>query len=259
MDKENNNKILLYISAILGSAFLVSGGLLLRQMETFLGRYNIVGMLEERPPVAQVYELPLPDGYTLRRNPTEHQIELFELLVNTHDLFNETGLDEDLEKYASAIVRNFVADFFTLSNKNSRQDVGGLQFFSEEIVDNFRNYAIDQFYLYLNQHIAAFGSESLPTVVSTTIKNVDFGIRVIEIEDEDDVNESIAIDHESVILEEEIRIIIIDAEWSYANSTLWYIDEFQTSARFVLVPSEEDVKIYVIEVTENENENIVSL
>ena len=259
-DENNRFRFLFYISIVLAGALLISGGLFLHQVDALLGNNAEVEVevAHELPPEEQeIIDEPAPtNDYTLRRNPTEYQIELFELLVNAHDQFYETGLDTDLKKYASAIVQNFIADFFTLSNKTARQDVGGLQFFSEEVADSFRSFAIDEFYLYLNQHIATYGSDSLPTVESTTIQNVEFGTRMIELEkkDEVDVNEATTFDYDGGVLEEEVRTIIIDAEWSYVNSPLWYIDEFQIAARFTLIPSEEGVRIYVIELPEIENE-----
>ena len=259
MSNESNGlkKILLSISAILGIGLLVSGLLLLHQMYEILGQNDVEEVVDEPSSVEErsIEELPEFDGYTLRRNPTEYQLELFDLLVYAHAQFYETESDEDLMDYASAIVRNFVADFFTLSNKNTRTDVGGLQFFSEDIVDNFRNLAIDEFYLYLNQYIEKFGSEPLPTVASTTILNVEFERRIIGTEDEDeDDHEAYTplgyLDYEEEIRGEEVRTIIVDIEWSYANSTLPYIDEFQTEARFILVEHEESVRIYMIELPE---------
>jgi len=249
-------KGLLYISAILGVALLVGGVLLLSQIDTILGRNaEVVDELPERPLVEQppIDELPESEGYILRRNATEYQMELFDLLINAHDQFYANKSDENLRNYASAVVRNFVADFFTFSNKNSRSDVGGLQFFSEDVVDNFRSFAIDEFYLYLNQYIEMFGSESLPAVESTTILKIEFDTRIIEIEDENS-----ELDDEDALLEKEVRTIIIDIEWSYGNTTLSYIDEFQTSARFVLVEHEESVRIYIVELIEVDHENQVN-
>jgi len=251
-------KSLLFISAVLSVAFLVGGVLLLDQVDMVLGRNEVIGgdiTDEQRPseegqrPIDELPESDL-DGYTLRRQATGYQIELFELLVHAHDQFYATGLDDDLKDYASAIVRNFVADFFTLSNKNSRSDVGGLQFFSEDIIDDFRSFAIDEFYLYLNQYIKKFGIESLPTVSSTTILTIEFDYLTIEIE-----NENGELEDEDVILDEEVRTIIIDTRWSYEHTTLPYIDEFQTMARFVLVEREESVRIYIIELTEIDDES----
>ena len=262
-------KTLLVISAILGVILLVSGAVLLLRINTPTGSDNVEVEEPPRTPEEQriIEQLPESDGYTLRRNPTEYQIGLFELLVNAHDQFYETESDEDLKNYASAIARNFVADFFTLSNKSSRTDVGGLQFFSEDLVDNFRNFAVDEFYLYLNQYIRIFGNESLPTVESTTILNVEFGTRIIEIEDENNADgeeDSFGYGYgytygndllEEEIRGEEIRTIIVDIEWSYASSTLQFINEFQTAARLILIEREEGVRIYIIEVPGSGYEN----
>ena len=276
-------KFLLTISAILGIVLLVSGLLLMHQMYAILGRNNDDyedDYIEVEQPQSeeedQVIEelLPSTSGYTLRRNPTEYQLELFDLLINAHYQFGETGSDEDLKAYAAAIVQNFVADFFTLSNKNSRTDIGGLQFISEDILSNFRVSAIDEFYLYLNLYLQIFGSESLPTVESTTILGIEFDTRIIETEnddeeDDDDEEECELFDYwghcitdsepyygfEEENLGEEVRAIIIDVEWSYANSILWHIDEFQTEARFVLIEVEDEgVRIFQIGIVEEECE-----
>ena len=278
MSSENHElkKIILTISAFLAIVLLVSGLLLRHQMSGILGSNN--EEVEQQIPVEDedevneeearvIAELPPSDGYTLRRNPTEYQIELFGRLVNAHDQFEETASDEDLKDYASAIVQNFVADFFTLSNKNSRTDIGGMQFFSEDIADNFRTAAIDDFYLYLNQHLEIFERESLPTVESTTILNVDFDTRIIEME-EDEYEEDEECEEydywgyciepysyyaEEEIPGEEVRAIVVDIEWSYASSPLRYISEFQTEARFVLLEVEDEgVRIFQIEIVEEE-------
>ena len=246
---------LLCVSVILGIALLVGGVLLLSQIDTILGRNTeVVNEQPERPSVegSPIVEAPESNGngYTLRMNATDYQLELFDLLVNAHNQFYASESDENLKDYASAIVRNFVADFFTLSNKNSRSDVGGLQFFSEDVMDNFRSFAIDEFYLYLNQYIEMFGSESLPAVESTMVLKIEFGTQIIEMEDENGERND-----EDAPLEEEVRTIIIDVEWSYGHTTLPDIDAFQTTARFVLVEHEESVKIYVIELIEIDYEN----
>jgi len=259
-------KILLSVSAILGIVLLVGGLLLVNQMNAMLGNDSEdddTAIEETFSPEMEriIEELPPSEGYELRRNPTEYQLELFERLVNSHDQFNETGADEDLKVYATTIVQNFIADFFTLSNKNSRTDVGGLQFFSEDVVSNFRSSAIDEFYLYLNQYLDIFGSESLPTVESTTILSAEFEYRTIELEDDEDdeaSEEYTSFGYYDFVEEEEeqgeqVRALVIDVEWSYANSTLLYIDEFQTEARFVLIEVEDEgVRIFQIETPEEE-------
>jgi len=248
-------KLLLAISAVLGITLLLSGLLLLNQMDGILGVNEVASdqeIQEERPLTVEqqqrIDELPESVGYVLHRNFTDYQIELFEQLVHAHYRFEETDADGDLLDYASIIARNFVADFFTLSNKNSRADVGGLQFFSDDIIDDFRSFAIDDFYLYLNQHIETFGRESLPTVVSTTVLEVGFDTRIFEIEEDENVaDEDLEFDEFGQLLGRGERTIIVDVAWTYGNSTLAYIDEFQTSARIELLLSDDGLRIYVIE------------
>jgi len=259
----NNNgfkKFVLSISGLLLITFLVSSVLLLSRIDEVLGgsSSNQINSEPDRTPEEQQIFDNLPEStkYRLRRSSTDYQIELFEILVHAHDSFQENNTTSNLEDYGGAIVRNFIADFFTLSNKESRTDVGGLQFFSEDLVDNFKNFAIDDFYLYLNQHITAFGSEALPTVSSTTILDVGFEPRTIPIREGDDESEEITLVYNEFweVIGQEIMTIVIDAQWSYESSSLLSIEQFQTTARFVLVQYENDVKIYAIELVPEEDE-----
>ncbi|MCL1990218.1 MAG: hypothetical protein FWG67_04930 [Defluviitaleaceae bacterium] len=255
MSPANNGlkKAMLFISVILCGVFLVSGVFLFVQMGRVLGSGNPELEISSWTPEEQqrVAELPELEGYKLRQNATGYQIELFELLVHTHQRFQETGSEHDLEAYAIAIVRNFIADFFTLSNKRSRSDVGGLQFFSEDLVDNFRRFAIDEFYLYLNQHIEMFGSDVLPTVADTTILDVMFEYRIVDIEEVATGMEEMADIYQfhhgdEAVTGQQMSTIVIDAQWTYDPTTLPYIDEFQKTGRFVLVFHDEIVSIYLV-------------
>lgn len=265
-DKNKLKKIYLETSVLLGFSFLLIAVLLVLQLHTLIGQ-TFSGTDEDDEPASvptpsirvEIAERSDTIGYHLCRNSTEHQIELFELLVLAHDQFNETRSDIDLKRYATIISRNFVADFFTLSNKNSRSDVGGLQFVSEDLIDEFKSFAIDTFYLHLNQHIEAFGSHVLPTVATTTVLSSSFEFREFEIEnDEDKVDETTtatASFYEQEPSTEEIRVIVIDIEWTFEASRLLHLNDFQTSARFVLLEDESGVRIHAIELIEESVDN----
>jgi len=244
-------KFLLTISGVLFIAFFASAVLLLLRVDEILGSGSQMVLEPTRTPEEQQMFENLPESgrYRLRRNATDYQIELFEQLVNAHNDFQEDNSMQNVEAYASAIVRNFIADFYTLSNKNTRTDVGGLQFFSRSMVNDFRNYAIDTFYLYLNQHTDAFGNESLPTVASTTILSFRMETRTVPVEeDELDSDEIILVYNEFwEVIGQEIMTIVIESEWHYEQSSLWQIDQFQTSARFILIQDENDIRLYAIE------------
>jgi hypothetical protein len=253
MNDLNNkfNKILLVLSTIIGIFLLITLGALF---------FHARGMMTSDVPSApesnqtQSLEEPSdPEGYELRMNATEYQIELFEELIRTHDQFEELGTDFALEEYASAIVRNFIADFFTLSNKESRADIGGIQFFSNDVATNFTTAAMDEFYLYLGRHIEVNGQEMMPTVDSTTITSFQFGTRLKEIEDEETEEEIDIWGLIAPVEPEYEKTIIVDAEWTFAQTALPQIEQFQTAARFILMEVEgEGVRIFQIEMIEVE-------
>jgi len=253
------NKILLILITIIGIFFLITvgvlyfhaGDMITGNVSTTPERVDQNQNQVQEPETSE--ESPEEDFevYELRIDATEYQVDRFEELINAHDQFEELGTDDALKAYASAIARNFVADFFTLSNKESRTDVGGVQFFSYDVAGDFTTAAIDEFYLYLGRHIEAFGNEAMPTIESTTIIDVRFGSRLVEVEEDEEDEE---IDIWAIVEPEEPeyeQTIIVDIEWTFAPTTLPQIDQFQTSARFVLMEVEgEGVRIFQIEMIE---------
>lgn len=80
----------------------------------------------------------------------------------------------DNKKYAETISKLFVIDFFTLSNKTSKNDVGGVQFVFEGYKTTFVEYARDGIY---KQVLADVDDENanknLPTVKSVKVNSVE--------------------------------------------------------------------------------------
>ena len=78
------------------------------------------------------------------------------------------------QKYAETIAKLFVIDFFTLSNKTSKNDIGGAQFVFESYKSTFVEYARDGMY---KQVLADVDGEkvnkNLPTVKSVKVNEVD--------------------------------------------------------------------------------------
>ena len=102
----------------------------------------------------------IPDySYQLESNQTKifkkYYRDLEEELEDQH-------IDE--ENYAKLISKMFLIDFYTLSNKVTNQDVGGVQFLHSSIQENFKNKATDT--LYGNRR------QQLPTVKDVSIEKV---------------------------------------------------------------------------------------
>ena len=98
--------------------------------------------------------------YHLRSNATKYQEELFKELSSAV----EDGSDKF--KIATLVAENFVADFYTWTNKENSYDVGGMYYvYSPQKVTIYHN-ARDDYYKYLTYYINTFGSDKLLEVES---------------------------------------------------------------------------------------------
>lgn len=77
------------------------------------------------------------------------------------------------ENYAKLITKLFLIDFYTLSNKVTNQDIGGIQFLYDDIQDNFKLKATDTLYKYVKSDIYGNRSQELPTVKDVEIESIE--------------------------------------------------------------------------------------
>ena len=111
-------------------------------------------------------------NYVLRDNATDIQKEYFAELKNAIEV---DGADE--ETIAGLIGKNFVADFYTWSNKQGQFDVGGLYYVTEGefasdgtgVKENVFLKARDSFYKFISNYINEYGAENLLQVESVTV------------------------------------------------------------------------------------------
>ena len=73
---------------------------------------------------------------------------------------------------AEALAKLFVADFFTLSNKTSDTDIGGLNYIPSDAYEDMEVYARFYFYNNYSSIVAEYGEEQLPTVEDVTVSDV---------------------------------------------------------------------------------------
>lgn len=88
------------------------------------------------------------------------------------DLEEELEDDKiDEENYAKLVSQLFIIDFYTLSNKVTNQDIGGVQFLHKDIQDNFKLKATDTMYKYVKSNIYGNRKQQLPTVKDVEVKD----------------------------------------------------------------------------------------
>ena len=70
----------------------------------------------------------------------------------------------DNKEYATIVAKLFIIDFFTLDNKLSKNDVGGIQFVYSEYKTSFIDKARDEFYRYVKSNLDNNRDQKLPIV-----------------------------------------------------------------------------------------------
>lgn len=106
-------------------------------------------------------------GYVLTDKDTDYYKELFGKLKNA---LNAEKMDEEL--YASLVGQLFVTDFYTLDNKLSSSDVGGLQFILSDYKDNFALKAKDTMYKTVKSNLYNDRKQDLPIVSKASVDSV---------------------------------------------------------------------------------------
>ena len=84
-------------------------------------------------------------GYSLQESDTELYKTEFDNLSN---ILNKETIN--FEEYAKSISKLYIIDFYTLSNKISNTDIGGLEFIYPSLKDNFKLKAKDTIYKYID-------------------------------------------------------------------------------------------------------------
>ena len=111
-------------------------------------------------------------GYVLNENETKYYKDLFKELKK---VLNSENIDE--EKYATLVGQLFLADFYNLDNKITKNDIGGIQFVYTPYQSDFSKFAVESIYHYVENSLYEKRDQELPIVTSvdiTDIKQISF-------------------------------------------------------------------------------------
>lgn len=106
-------------------------------------------------------------GYTLDDLDTELYKSYFDELKSI--------LDEEevnMISYAEVLTKLFITDFYSLSNKVTSSDIGGVEFVHKDMVDNFKMHAGDTMYNHIKNNVYGDRIQELPTVKSVVIDSI---------------------------------------------------------------------------------------
>lgn len=105
-------------------------------------------------------------GYTLEDRDTELFKSKFEELKN---LLNTENFDQ--QEYAKLVAELFVIDLYTIDNKISRYDVGGLEYVYPDAVESYKSVAENSIYKTVENNVDGTRTQDLPEVSSINISS----------------------------------------------------------------------------------------
>ena len=100
-------------------------------------------------------------GYTLSKNDTDLYKDNFKALEK---ILNENPIN--YEDYAKTMSKLFIIDVFTLSNKRSSTDIGGLEFLHKKLKENFKENMGNTLYKNVEINLDGKRTQNLPEVTS---------------------------------------------------------------------------------------------
>lgn len=148
-----------------------------------LGIYYIINNFTGKKPVNTKVKVigKIEDfGYNLEENETKLYKDLFK------DLTNELKKEEiDYDNYAELVSKLYVADFYNLENKITKNDIGGTQFIHSSAQENFLVKAKDTMYKNIQSNVYGDRKQELPMVKNISLETIEedtFKLNDIEVD-----------------------------------------------------------------------------
>lgn len=105
--------------------------------------------------------------YYVNSNATRLYKKYYKML---EEELKDSKVDE--EEYVKLIAQLFSIDFYTLSNKLTNQDIGGIQFVSPSLQEKFSIEAKNTVYKYVENNITGKRNQELPEVKKVNISDI---------------------------------------------------------------------------------------
>lgn len=171
---------------------------------------NVVGNVSSAPTFSNSIDTM---DYHLRGNATDYQKDLFKELSN----FVSEGDDE---KIAESVVKNFIADYYTWTNKSGSYDIGGMYYVYSPLKANIIAQSRDEFYKYLTKYIKDYGSNDLLEVTDVSAVGGYF-YTTYSIDGED------------------YKSFVYECEWTYKETEKFDTSDFVTKAIFTVIKNND--------------------
>lgn len=181
------------------------------------------------------------EKYSIGNNPTDINKKYFKELneaVKGKDVKDENGNTYTGEEaIAETVVKNFICQYYTWTNKDGNYDIGGMQYIYSPKQSDFETYTLYNFYKDMDLYLSKDGRSSLIEVKKVTINNVSrVDDYTVTYTDENGDEQSAG-----------LPCVNVEASWEYDSDTKMNASEIQTSATFHVVNNNDRWEIGGIE------------
>jgi hypothetical protein len=125
---------------------------------------------EEKPPITNTATVTNKiEGYDYTLDDRDTQ--LFEnLFKELKENLENSEINE--EEYAKTLAKLFIIDLFTIDNKTSKYDIGGLEYLHQDAKESFRSIILDTIYKTVEDNSDKGRKQELPVVKTIEILNI---------------------------------------------------------------------------------------
>ena len=106
--------------------------------------------------------------YYIESNATKIERRYYKEL---EDELSDNKVDED--NYAKLVSKLFIVDYYSLNNKITNKDIGGVQFIHSNLKDSFINDSSNTVYKYVKENLYGTRKQNLPEVKDVNIDKID--------------------------------------------------------------------------------------
>lgn len=156
--------------------------------------------------------------YILKDNKNKNYQNLFKELSK---ILTADKVDE--KAYASKLAEMFIVDFYSLADKSSKTDIGGVDIVHPNILSNFLDNAENTFYKYVESNIYNNRIQKLPKVDTVTAETPENTTYTYSNNTDD-------------------KAYSVKVSWTYTEEEF---SDYQTSATLIFV--HQDKKLYLVE------------
>lgn len=173
--------------------------------------------------------------YTIGNNPTKVNEEYFVEL-------NAALQSQDSIQIASSVVKNFVSEYYTWTNKDGNYDIGGMQYMYKPKQADFEKYTRYNFYKDFDLYVTQLGRQNLMEVASVTVDEAAAtdDLTLSHPSDQSEVSDG------STAESETLPCVKVVASWTYQDSQMSTAD-VQNHATFYVVDNQGRYEIGRIE------------